>query len=554
LKGSGANGITTAFRNIEAKTCDSRDRQPKGNASVTFLPIVERELRERARWRSTYWVRGAVAFLACAISAFVLMFVTAATPGAEGKLTLAILAWLAFPFVVLEGLRHTADALSQEKREGTLGLLFLTDLKGYDVVLGKFIASSLTSFYALIAMIPALAIPVLLGGVTGADFWRLVLALVNALFFSLTAGTFVSAISREERRAWSGTFALLGLFFVVIPMFSSVYGGRTVSVFSPSTAFFLYGEDRYVLANDSYWKSLAVTHGLGWMWLILASILLPRVWQQSGARRRRRAAPESEQRRKSRDELLAINPVWWLTSRHTYQRKWLWVVVIFFCVVGVSAWAGSNQNAGALWAIFGCAIALHFALAVWVASEACHSFAEARSTGAMELLLSTPLHVRQILRGQHLALRELFLPPLVLLLAVESCLVIAQIAVWLQAGSGGFSSVMTLVMVGFSVLWFALDLFAVAEVGMWFGLTSAKPTQALTKTVLVVLIAPFLAVAVPCCWGVAPGLMVAKSVILFTWAQSKLENEFRRAATERYQLPRWKGLRKAPPRLRMPGV
>ena len=36
-----------------------------------------------------------------------------------------------------------------------------------------------------------------------------------------------------------------------------------------------------------------------------------------------------------------------------------------------------------------------------------------------------------------------------------------------------------------------------------------------------------------CCYPILPGLMVAKSVIYFTWAQSKLESEFRRAATER---------------------
>src|ERR1041385_8056394 len=159
---------------------------------MTFLPIVERELRERARWRSTYWVRGIVAFLATAVAGFVLMFIATATSGPIGHGVMETLAWLAFPFVVLEGLRNTADALSAEKREGTLGLLFLTDLKGYDVVLGKFFASSLTSFYSLLAMIPALAVPVLLGGVTGAEFWRLVLALINALFFSLTAGTFRS--------------------------------------------------------------------------------------------------------------------------------------------------------------------------------------------------------------------------------------------------------------------------------------------------------------------------------------------------------------------------
>src|SRR5436190_7976809 len=43
----------------------------------------------------------------------------------------------------------TADALSKEKREGTLGLLFLTELQSYDVVLGKLFASSLRSVYFL---------------------------------------------------------------------------------------------------------------------------------------------------------------------------------------------------------------------------------------------------------------------------------------------------------------------------------------------------------------------------------------------------------------------
>ena len=48
--------------------------------------------------------------------------------------------------------------------------------------------------------------------------------------------------------------------------------------------------------------------------------------------------------------------------------------------------------------------------------------------------------------------------------------------------------------------------------------------------------------------------MVAKSVIFFTWAQSKLETEFRRAATERFDAPkRGKWFRKEPARLRMPG-
>jgi ABC-type transport system involved in multi-copper enzyme maturation permease subunit len=519
---------------------------------MTFLPIVERELRERARWRSTYWVRGAAAFIATAVAMFVLMFMATATTGAIGHGMMVTLAWLAFPFVVLEGLRHTADCLSAEKREGTLGLLFLTDLRGYDVVLGKFFATSLTSFYALLAMMPALAVPVLLGGVTGGEFWRLMLALMNALFFSLTTGMFISAISRNERRAWAGTFVLIGLFVILIPAASKSLHIAWIWKLSPFNAFWLFDETKYSIRPADYWSSLGWPHLLSWCWLALASFLLPRVWQESGSRRVERKYRATLSPAK-RNELLAINPVWWLTSRNTHQRRWLWLVVIVVSVAAAAAWIEFQGDTDALWAVFGCAIAVHLGLAVWVAFEACDSFSGARATGAMELLLSTPMTVRQILRGQHLALRELFFGPILFLLAVETCLVIGQIWIMSQSGSGLFEHILLIIVLGFCLVWFVVDLFAVGEVGMWYGLTSGKPTAALTKTILYVLILPLLVMAIPCFWAIAPGLMVAKSVIFFTWAQSKLETQFRRAATERFDPPKKPWLRREPPRLQMPG-
>jgi hypothetical protein len=519
---------------------------------MTFLPIVERELRERARWRSTYQVRGLVALLATGVAAFVLMFVTATTLGTVGKVTLNVLAWIAFPFVILEGLRNTADSLSAEKREGTLGLLFLTDLKGYDVVLGKFFASSLSSFYALLAMVPALAIPVLLGGVTVGEFWRLVLSLINALFFSLTAGTFISCLSREERKAWSGTFGLLAFFVIGIPALRASLNLPQLGGWSPFTAFWMHDATRYAAAPRDYWNALWLPHLISWTWLASASFLLPRVWQESGASRRPFRAPrDPESARRIRNYVLAVNPVWWLTSRNTHQSAWLWMITGALSVVGIVSWFMA-RNSAALWTIFGCAIAVHLALAVWLAFEACNSFADARGTGALELLLSTPLPVHQILRGQHLALRQLFLGPIALLLSVEALLVVGQMWRLSQSGASVFERIMLGLVLGFCIVWFVLDLFAVAEVGMWYGLTSQKPTQALTRTILMVLILPLL--VLPCCSAVGPGLMVAKSVIFFTWAQSKLETQFRRAATERYDLPQVrKRFRNRPGKLRMPG-
>src|SRR5213592_2219351 len=127
---------------------------------MTFLPIVERELRVRARLRSTYRFRLLAALGAIAlVGLLLLMSHNLPAAGAYGWWVFDTLAWVSFVYCLLEGTRHTADCLSQEKREGTLGLLFLTDLRPYDVVLGKLMATSLNSIYGLLAIFPPLAIP-----------------------------------------------------------------------------------------------------------------------------------------------------------------------------------------------------------------------------------------------------------------------------------------------------------------------------------------------------------------------------------------------------------
>src|SRR3954453_16146058 len=130
---------------------------------MTFLPIVGRELRVAARRRMTYWIRTGAALIIIVIGTwFFLMMQTAAT-SEIAKTLFGILTGSAVLYSLMSGPRDTADCLSGEKREGTLCLLFLTDLKGYDVVIGKLVASSLNAFYGVLAVVPMLAIPLLMG-------------------------------------------------------------------------------------------------------------------------------------------------------------------------------------------------------------------------------------------------------------------------------------------------------------------------------------------------------------------------------------------------------
>src|SRR5258706_11028803 len=149
---------------------------------MTFLPIVDRELRVAARKRSTFWVRVAAAMVALVIAVgFLLMTEISffrSGPSSLGRGLFAVLTWLSLAAALSAGLFFTFDFLSEEKREGTLGFLFLTDLRGYDVVLGKLMATSLRGFYALLAFLPILAITQMMGGVTGAQYWKSTLALV----------------------------------------------------------------------------------------------------------------------------------------------------------------------------------------------------------------------------------------------------------------------------------------------------------------------------------------------------------------------------------------
>src|SRR5579863_2080897 len=137
---------------------------------MTFLPIVGRELRAAARRPGTYWLRVGIGAQAgtAGLVAWGANFIDPKL--AFGLVFLWGLGVVALIHCLFAGRRLTADSLSSEKRDGTLGLLFLTDLKGYDVVIGKLAATSLAGFYGVFAIFPALAVPLLLGGM---DFGEL---------------------------------------------------------------------------------------------------------------------------------------------------------------------------------------------------------------------------------------------------------------------------------------------------------------------------------------------------------------------------------------------
>ena len=92
---------------------------------MTFLPIVERELRVAARLPSTYRTRSIAAFSVVAVWLFLLAVGHSFPPAMLSRSLFRAFGFLTMGFAMLAGVFLTADCLSQEKREETLGLLFL---------------------------------------------------------------------------------------------------------------------------------------------------------------------------------------------------------------------------------------------------------------------------------------------------------------------------------------------------------------------------------------------------------------------------------------------
>ena len=132
--------------------------------------LVERELRAGARRPLFYWLRGLLA-LAAGFQGYELLdrFVMAPPPAPgmpwvapsgtfiTGATLLHQMAWLLFLATLLMSL-VSADSITRERREGTLGLL-LTDLTPREIVWRKMLSCGLTTFLVLLGSLPALMFP-----------------------------------------------------------------------------------------------------------------------------------------------------------------------------------------------------------------------------------------------------------------------------------------------------------------------------------------------------------------------------------------------------------
>lgn len=497
---------------------------------MTFLPIVRRELSVAARRTATY--RNRVIFGALAVGLVAVQFMFLPQTRLSGPQVFRMISWGGFILCLLEGLRTTADSISLERREGTLGLLLLTDVRGYHVVIAKFASAAIQSLTAIVAILPAFSLPLLIGGVTAGECWRLMFALLAGLFLALCLGTFVSTFTTCALTAFASASAALMAFTILPVALTSGPGVKQLLLGLGGPLRMFLSVPANAFNSQVFWIATAVSACTCAAVLALAGWLLHRFPQLDAPQMenafQRWLRPDPARVESWGGASARTSPGVWLAERTLPGRQMFWLLIVGGLITCFSIGVFGGRQAVAR--IMVCELIFAIFIKLWLAAVAPLSLNASRRGGALELLLCTPMPSAEMVRGQVDALYGYFLGPA--LVVAVGFTVAGVLGMGLGHNDAGMRADGSPFACG--LFWFALfilDLHALAYTGLWNGLTNARLDRAIAKTVFAVLILPWLTVIVPIlgCLG-----MIGWPIFWIYWSSGKLKKHFREEAVKHF--------------------
>jgi hypothetical protein len=353
----------------------------------------------------------------------------------------------------------------------------------------------------LLSVAPLLSLPLLLGGVTLGEVFRASVVLAGTLALSLACGLVGSVRSRDgiaaivKAMAWLIALLLLPLLAefllqaLVWDDFSTTLSA--VGATSPLYALMLAGASGYASSPDSFWWGQAGSACLALGLVLLAGQRLRGSWRNETEEVRPAASATKAAKIPVRPRSeTAVNTLGTVVARRARSRRWFWSVIGLYAFAQLPQLASGGLLLGSLMMlVFLPAMLASLAASLVLIYVACRTYAEARQTGEMEILLTTPVEDREIVRTLWLALR-----PFVVWLAVLEFGVgaVGMSMAWATEGSDEFQGYLlghSLANLLVGPITSILFVSACLWVGMWHGLTARKVGGAVAKTFLLVVVA-----------------------------------------------------------------
>lgn len=383
---------------------------------MSLPPIVERELR--VAFRKQQPVKRRFNLAAGTAGATVLLLLVGLTK---------TLHWLLFLYglmIVLRALHLSASLFSEERRNQTLELLFLTGMTAPQLFITKLVGGILIASSDLLVIMPFLSIPFLAGGLSLQLFVATLTTLPTLLLFTVSVGVLVSVICNED-----GTAMLLGAaiiaalclltpfpYYVGLALTNSAPFSSSWLCLSPAYAPWLISENFGSVFPTNFWPAILTT--LSWSLLCFgaAAAILTFNWRNDPKsnnqlwRRKWKVCVHGsvEWRRALRKRLLPENPFRWRIQQDRQPAVLAWSVVgttIGLWLIAWLAWPGYWLSTMNFFATAGVVIVALYLVELFSAAQ---HIARERRDGTLELLLTTPLGPVEILNGLQDALADQF--------------------------------------------------------------------------------------------------------------------------------------------------
>ena len=362
-------------------------------------PIVVRELSEYSRRAWTYWIRTLLALGGLSVIFFAVMAKDFQLGRGDGRHLFTPLAIGLFLAANAIGLRSTYDCIGRERREGTLGLMYLTGLRSETVLAAKVASSGLQNVWAVLAVLPILGICLLLGGVTGMTYFKVILAIAATLRFAMQVGLYHSCTSNDEHQAFSKSIrslACLNIIPFIGPawlMFWAVYTS------TPSLYLFFVSLLCCYLQSRTYW-SLA-NEAFEREWRNPLQQLEPKSGEAHNETMLKISFGKGKNKNgkalRERSACGDINPAEWLIKRYADVRQVtpriiapLFTVLTLFVSFLLTDQFNIIELAPFYISIMGIGRVLVMAAMAKLAPQ---SFGEISANGALEILQTTPLRL-----------------------------------------------------------------------------------------------------------------------------------------------------------------
>lgn len=472
-------------------------------------PILRRRLVAATRDGRYQWSRTAIAALGVAI-VVPIMVLNHLGYSIRPIMVIAGFPWWFAIFILGVVPRRTADALSGEKRDGTLLILGLTHLRPVNFVVGKFQAEFIPCMMGILPLVPAACVVALGEAVSFSVILQLFVGVSLTVASGMAAGLVGSAVCLERKWAemTGGLVAAVvwALPFVVVLASSGNPALGQVSVlFSPLSPMLMSVRGGVLYGQSRYWLGVAVSIVIVVLLLSVATAILRRTgFVEHGVRGklrfRERLRSWARRRRGVTDRsLLEVNPFLWITVREPWLRVAPIGTTVLLIGIGAVLWVVLPRGANVVSAM-GVLFLLHASLKLEVARLTCSALFDQRHQGMLVHLLHTRLTPVEIAAGLHAAWKRTLFPIVFVVLAVDALLGFAIVTGVLDSGFGNIRSgdgqFGLFVLIGGMAVMLMSDLSEVAWWGMWRGLSGTDPSKARRHEMSAALVFPWVAIGI----------------------------------------------------------